>query len=51
MNNQKKKIKVYIITELMANIAEINEVPTFLNQKHTVQYCDGVLRYLLVENY
>lgn len=35
----------------MANIAEINEVPTFFNQKHTVQYCDGVLRYLLVENY
>lgn len=35
----------------MTNTAEINEVPALLNQKHTVQYPDRVLTYLLEENF
>lgn len=35
----------------MANTAEINEVSTLFNQKHTAQYRDRVITYLLEENF
>lgn len=35
----------------MANIAEINEVSTLFNYKHTTQYHDRVLTYLQEENF
>lgn len=52
-NNQKKKklLKVYFITELMTNIAEINKVSTLFNRKHTAQYRHRVLTYFVEESF